>query len=111
MKRTLYLTAFAVLSATIATCSSYATTITDNDALIAPDTKISLSQAVTTAEQHTTGKASRAELEKHKGQWVFDVEVINGQKVVDVKVDPESGKVLAATEDKADRDDEQDKED
>jgi uncharacterized membrane protein YkoI len=111
MKRTLYLSALAVLSTTIATCNSYAINTKDNDALVAPETKISLSQAVTTAEQHITGKASRAELENHKGQWVFDVEVINGQKVVDVKVDPESGKVLAATEDKADRDDEQDKED
>ncbi len=111
MKRTLYLTAFAMLSTTIAISSSYATNVPKNDALVSPETKISLSQAVTTAERHITGKASRAELEKHEGQWVFDVEVINGQKVVDVKVDPKSGKVLAATEDKADRDDEQDKED
>lgn len=35
----------------------------------------------------------------------FDVEVVNGRKVMDVKVDPTSGQVILATEDKADHDD------
>ncbi len=84
----------------------------DNDALSAPQAKISLGQAVATAEQQAAGRAVRAELEKVKGgQWDYDVEVVSGKKVVEVRVDPESGKVLAATEDKTDHDDGQDQED
>jgi uncharacterized membrane protein YkoI len=56
------------------------------------------------------GKAARAEFERHKGQWVFDVEVVKDKTVMDVAVDASSGKVLAAVEDKADHDDDNDKE-
>jgi uncharacterized membrane protein YkoI len=106
MKRTLYLIALAVVS-TSAIVSSYAAGDKENDALAVMATRITLSQAVITAEQHVAGKASRAELEQHDGRWVFDVEVVKGKKVMDVKIDPESGKVLAATEDKVDSDKEE----
>lgn len=107
MKRKFYLTALAALSA--ATISSaYAAKSAENDALAVATAKVSLTQAVTAAEQHVGGKASRAEYEHRKGQWVFDVEVVKDRKVMDVKVDPTNGKVIAASEDKADRDDEHD---
>lgn len=104
MKRKIYLTTLAALSAT-AIGSAYAAKAIENDALAIEAARVGLSQAVTAAEQHVGGKASRAEFEKHKGQWVFDVEVVNGKKVMDVKVDPASGKIVAATEDQTDRDD------
>ena len=108
MKRKLvYLAAFAALYVT-AMGSAYAAGLMGNDGMAIKTAKISLTQAVTAAEQHVVGKASRAEFEKHKGQWVFDVEVVGDKKVMDVKVDPESGKVLAATEDKADEHDKED---
>ena len=111
MKRKLfYLVALVALSAA-ATGSAVAADVMENDALAIKTAKVGLTQAVITAEQHAAGRASRAELERHNGQWVFDVEVVSDTKVVDVKVDPESGKVLAVTEDKADRDDKHDKED
>ncbi len=110
MKRTLSLFVIALVS-TSSIVSLYAADDKENDALAVMATKVSLSQAVTTAEQLVNGKATRAELEKHSDQLVFDVEVINGKKVMDVKVDPESGKVLAATEDKIDHDDDHDKAD
>ncbi|MBX9810609.1 MAG: PepSY domain-containing protein [Burkholderiales bacterium] len=110
MKRTVYLTALAALSAT-AIGTAYAAKAMENDALAIETAKIGLTQAVTAAEQQVGGKASRVEFEKHKGQWVFDVEVVNGKKVMDVKVDSTSGKVIAATEDKADRDDDHDQAD
>ncbi len=90
---------------------AFAANSADNDALGIADAKTSLTQAVTTAEQHVGGKASRAEYERQQDQWVFDVEVVNGNKVMDVKVDPASGQVLAATEDKADHEEERDKAD
>jgi len=53
-----------------------------NDALNGPAAAISLSQAVTAAEQHVTGKATRAEYEhsRVRGQWVYDVEVAVGDE-------------------------------
>lgn len=111
MKRNIYLTA-ALLSLSITIIGSvYAANImkNENDALAIRTTKISLSQAVSIAEQQVAGKAVRAELEENNDHLVFDVEVVQGQKVMDVEVDPTSGKILSTTEDKADQDDEQDK--
>jgi uncharacterized membrane protein YkoI len=111
MKRKLiYAAAFAALSAT-AIGGAYAAKSSENDALAIATAKIGLAQAVTAAEGHVGGKASRAEYERHKGAWVFDVEVVKGNSVMDVVVDAGSGKVISAVEDKADQDDEHDKED
>ncbi len=101
MKRSLSLIALVLLSTT-AISSSYAADVKENDALAVLKTNISLSQAVDVAEQHVSGKASRAELEQHKDRLVFEVEVVSGNKVMDVMIDPENGKVLAAEEDKSD---------
>jgi uncharacterized membrane protein YkoI len=110
MKSKFYLAALVALSAS-AIGSVYAAKSTENDALAIATAKIGLTQAVTAAEQHVGGKASRAEYEQHKGQWVFDVEVVKGRTVMDVKVDSTNGKVISAVEDKADHDDEHDKAD
>ncbi len=110
MKSNIYLAAVAVLSAT-AVGSVYAAKSSDNDAMAIADAKISLAQAVSTAEQHVGGKASRAEYEDHKGQWVFDVEVVKGRQVMDVTVNSTSGTVIAAVEDKHDREDDHDRDD
>jgi uncharacterized membrane protein YkoI len=83
----------------------------ENDALAITGAKMDLAKAVAAAEQHVGGKASKAEYERHKGQWVFDVEVVKDKKVMDVKVDAGSGKVISATEDKADQDDDHDEAD
>jgi uncharacterized membrane protein YkoI len=82
-----------------------------NDALTLQKPAISLSQAVNAAEKFTRGRAVRAELEKHNGQPVYDVEVVDGAKVLDVRVDKDNGRILAANVDKADRDDAHDAED
>lgn len=79
MKRKLYLATLAALSAT-AIGSAYAAKSTENDALAIAGAKIGMTQAVTAAEQHVGGKASRAEYAHHKGQWAFDVEVVKGKR-------------------------------
>lgn len=110
MKQKYNLLAFTAFSvAAIAT--AYAAISPENDALAIESAKISMTQAVTTAEQHVGGKAARAEYEHHKGLWGFDVEVVKGKHVVDVKVDPISGKILSAVEENTDHDDAHDKED
>lgn len=54
-------------------------------------------------------ECSRAEYEKSQQGWAYDVEVVSGAKVFDVKVDADKGTVISAAEDKADRDDDHDK--
>ena len=76
-----------------------------NDALAIRDARIGLAQAIEAAEKHVGGKASKAEYEKHRGKPVFDVEVVKGNQVVDVKVDPADGRVVASTIDREDADD------
>lgn len=83
----------------------------ENDAAALGSAKISLSQAIANAEQHTGGKASRAEFEHTRAGWAYDVEVVNGAKVVDVRVDSATGTVISAIDDKMDRDDEHDERD
>lgn len=87
-----------------------------NDALPTPEANghISLIQAVQTAELHAAGKARQAEYEHSRQGWVYDVEVINGSKVFDVRVNARSGVVISSQEDKPDgpgENDDKDKED
>lgn len=83
----------------------------ENDALVIAKAKIPLAQAVTLAEQHANGKAARAEYENSMQGWVYDIEVVSGAKIFDVKVDADKGTIISSVEDKADRDDDHDKKD
>ncbi len=66
--------------------------------------KLTLSQAVSAAESHAPGKATKAELEGENGASVYNVEVVaSNNKVFDVKVDAADGRVLSSKEDQADR--------
>jgi uncharacterized membrane protein YkoI len=110
MKRKLLVPAAAAALAALVAGGGYAAN-GENDALAIAGAKIDLAKAVAAAEQHVGGKASKAEYERHKGQWVFDIEVVKDKKVMDVKVDAASGKVISAAEDKADQDDDHDEAD
>ena len=109
MKRKLYLS--LVASSVVMISNAYAVKPEVNDAMAGSKAKISLVQAVTTAEQHAKGKATRAEFENSKRGFVYDVEVVSGSKVFDVKVDPDKGTVISSAEDMTDRDDGDDKKD
>lgn len=83
-----------------------------NDAIVdLAQAKISLTQAITAAEQHAGGQATKAELERHKGRTAFEVEVVKGDIVSNVTVDSVNGKVLAAKADPQDRHEKEDDED
>jgi len=82
-----------------------------NDAAGAAPAGITLTQAITAAEQHANGRATRAELEQSRRGRVYEVEVVSGAKVFDVKVDADKGTVVSSAEDRADRDDDDDKRD
>jgi uncharacterized membrane protein YkoI len=104
MKSKFYLTSAAVLYA-IVISSAHAEKSVENDALTIEEAKIGLAQAVTTAEQYVGGKAVHAEFEHHKKQSTFDVEVVKDKKVMKVKVDSTSGKVISSVEDEEDEHD------
>jgi uncharacterized membrane protein YkoI len=110
MKRKFHLAALAAVGA-IAIGGAFAAKPMENDALAITQAKIPMTQAVTAAEQHVNGKAARAEYEQTKADWVYDVEVISGAKVFDVKVDGDKGTIISSAEDKADHDDDHDEQD
>ena len=68
---------------------------------------VSLAQATAAAEQHVNGRAVRAEFENSRQGWIYDVEVVSGAKVFDVRIDAEKGSVISSAEDAEDRDDDQ----
>lgn len=104
MKPNVFLAALTALAATAAG-AAVAAHAADNDALAVGAAKIDLARAIAIAERHTGGTASRAEFERHDGRRVFDVEVVRGKTVTDVKIDPEDGMVIASDNDPIDRDD------
>jgi uncharacterized membrane protein YkoI len=110
MKRKMTLALLAA-ALTTAGAAAYAANVGDNDALVIDNAKVPLSQAVTVAEQHVNGKATRAEYERGKTSWVYEVEVVKGVTVYDVTVDPEKGTVLASNADRADHEEDHDQED
>lgn len=76
----------------------------ENDAMAINKAKISLTQAISVAEQHAHGKAASAEFEHSKQGWVYEVEVVSAAKVFDVRVDADKGTVISSVEDKEDHD-------
>ena len=107
-------TKLSLLAITIATAGATAYAAKggmENDAMAIAKAKISLTQAVAIAERHAKGKAARAEYENSKQGWIFDVEVVSGAKVFDVRVDASKGTIISSVEDKSDRDDNHDKKD
>jgi uncharacterized membrane protein YkoI len=104
IRQSILIAALALTSAA-AGISAFASSAAGNDARIIPNAKISLSQAVIAAEQHVGGTASKAEVEQHAGKAVYDVEVVKGPQVFDVKISPDQGTVIASTEDRNDHDD------
>ena len=57
--------------------------------------KTSLSQAISTAESDAGGKAVSARLARYHTQDVYDVHVLKGSELVDVRIAVDDGKVLS----------------
>lgn len=109
-KRTLYVaaTAAALLIGGAGFAVAEKMDTQENDAQAVLKAQVSLIQAVTMAEQTANGKAARAEYEQDRGGQHYDVEVVSGAKVYDVRVDAVSGKVLSSVEDRVDQHDKDD---
>ena len=110
MSRTTKIGIIAVALASAGVVAFAANTMESDTTALATAT-ISLSQAISSAEQHTGGKAASAEFERTRAGWVYDVEIVNGSKNVDVRVDSTTGTVISVVDDKMDSDDEHDEDD
>lgn len=66
-----------------------------SDASLLTGTRISLGQAITTAEQQAGGKAVQAGLDREKGVTSFVVDVAGKGGVKTVLIDPQTGQVTA----------------
>lgn len=102
-KRTLIIG--VLTAAALATTGAYAyqgQSGEQDEAAALAQAKITLSQAITAAEQHVGGKASSAGIEDENGKIVYGVEIVGGGKSTDVKVDIATGQVLSARVDTAD---------
>jgi uncharacterized membrane protein YkoI len=56
---------------------------------------VTMSQAIATAEQQASGKATHAKLENETGKLLYEIKVAAKDKITEVKVDATDGKVLA----------------
>lgn len=77
----------------------------DNDALTdLSKAQVPIAQAIATAEQAASGKATKAKLENKRQGPVYEIEVANPstRKIMDVRVDAASGAVLSTRDDHAD---------
>ncbi len=70
------------------------TAVPSEEAQLASLAKVSLVEAIQAAVKNTPGKAISAELEEDDGYLVYSVDVVTGDKVMEVKVDAGDKKIL-----------------
>lgn len=76
-----------------------------NDAVATlAEAKISIIQAIEAAQARVDGKVSHAVLKSAASGAYFDIEVVAGQEVSDLKVSAADGSILAVHADQADHD-------
>src|SRR6266704_1571198 len=86
------LTAVAVLLATTIAVPPASGQTARPGGISGPQT--SLAQAVRVAEQQTGGRARKAEMERNRGTYVYEIKTISKDKSAKVLVDPASGNVV-----------------
>lgn len=106
MKKTIALAALASGAALITVVAFAATRQPEHDDDYAALTaaKVTLTQAITAAEQHVQGRAIKAELDNENGKLVYEVEVVKQNMATDVKVDSADGRIVSAKADPRDED-------
>ena len=76
-----------------------------NDAALLASPKVTLQQAIATAEQQAGGRAVSADIEQERGATLIEVEVVGPQGMRTVTVDAQSGQVTATRDGDGDDDD------
>lgn len=105
----------AALILALVSVGAYAATSTlqsdQNDATAIMGVKITLKQAIDTAESNIKGIASQAEFEQSKQGPIYVIKVAQGKQIADVKVDANTGAVVSSKADSNDNHDSEDADD
>src|ERR1700681_4602161 len=76
-----------------------------NEAAIMVNAKVTMAQAIATAEQHTGGKAIGTGIEDENGTVLLEVQVLKDNQKHSVLIDPQSGQVVKVAIDDEEDDD------
>ncbi|RZA07362.1 MAG: hypothetical protein EOP11_07900 [Proteobacteria bacterium] len=87
-----------LLSALMLATSAFAGSATKYEKRVAA-AKISIIEAINIAQKEKAGTAVSAELDDKRGATIYEVEVLSGGKLFEIKLDAASGKVLETKED------------
>ena len=79
-----------------------------NEAAIMANAKVTMAQAIATAEQHTGGKAVGTGIEDENGTVFLEVQVLKDNQTHSVLIDPQSGQVVKVAIDNEQDDDDED---
>jgi uncharacterized membrane protein YkoI len=79
-----------------------------NEAAIMANAKVTMAQAIATAEQHTGGKAVGTGIEDENGTVFLEVQVLKDNQKHSVLIDPQSGQVVKVAIDNEEDDDQED---
>lgn len=89
-----------LLVLTVVSASAFAAKTTsdtqENDAIAVTNANITLKQAIDKAESHVKGTASKAKFEQSKLGPVYDIEIVQGKQVTDVKIDAKKGSLISS---------------
>jgi uncharacterized membrane protein YkoI len=89
--------------------AAYARERRTEEAAIIANAKVTMAQAIATAEQQTGGKAVGTGIEEQDGTVFLEVQVIKDDQKHSVLIDPQSGQVVkVATDDEQDGDEDDD---
>ena len=102
-------TAALVILATSLSMNLHADSDSKASATAQKNAKITLSQAITIAEQATGGKSTEAEFELEEGKAIYEVEVsmADGSEI-EVEIDAQSGAILSQEVDDEHKEDDKD---
>ena len=71
----------------------------DLDAEKVATVKIDMVQALQTVQRQSTGRVVSAELEEDDDKLVYEIEIMRGSKIMEVKVDAFTGAIIEREED------------
>lgn len=95
--------------ALFAAASAWAVPERENDAVSdLRAAKISLSDAIARSVAQFGGQAVSAELDHEHGTFAYEIELVNGTVVREVRLDAITGAVISSRDDENDRDDDED---
>ncbi len=100
MRARLSAVGFAIFTVIIAFASGALAGISEARAM--KDAKISLVDAIQSAESHTGGKAYEASIDDDSFSLDYEVSVLKDDRIYDVRVDASSGDVTGVREDRDD---------